>query len=136
MKSTDDEGLGLVEIVVAMLVLAALAIAILPLLVQGLQLSARNATLASGLQQVNDRLQAAQDLSPNCSAIRGLYASGPETYTDGRNVVIRITTTVGACPTTASDPLYVKVTSTAVRLDTGTDIATASTLVYVTRGTP
>lgn len=135
-NTSDDEGFGLVEIVVAMLVLAALALLLLPLLVQGLQLTARNSTIASGVQQVNDVLQRAQDLSPDCEAITDELSGDPVSYIDGREVEIVITTTVGACPTEPDDALVVEVAATAVRGDTGDVLADASTLVYVSAVAP
>lgn len=126
----DDDGFGLIEIVVSMLVLAALALAFLPLLVQGLQLSARNATLAAATQQVNDRLQAAQERSPDCDAIVD-DIEGTRTYTDARDVELRIVTDVENCPA-ANVTTTVKVTATATRLDTGEELATATTRVLVT----
>jgi type II secretory pathway pseudopilin PulG len=125
----DDEGFGLVEIVVSMLVLAALAIAFLPLLVQGLKLSAANATLATGIQLVNDSLQAAQTASPDCPAVAAL-AGVDAAFVDPREVSIVVTTTVDACPA-APFVGTVRVAATAVRTDTGVTLATADTLVYV-----
>jgi type II secretory pathway pseudopilin PulG len=123
-----EAGFGLVEIVVSMLVLAALALAFLPLLIQGLQLSARNATLATGIQLVNDRLQAAQTSSPDCDGVAAI--AGTTTFTDPRDVAITVTTTVDACPA-APFVGTVRVSSTAVRTDTGEQLAGADTLVYV-----
>ena len=125
---TSDEGFGLVEVVVAMLLLATLAIAILPLLIQGLKVSAANTTQATAVQLVNDRLQAAQAVSPDCDAVAAI--AGTKNLVDGRNVTIRATTTVAACPL---GPFVgtVKVRSVATRIDTGATLAAADTLVYV-----
>ncbi len=128
MNRRSDAGFGLVEIVVSMLVLALLALALIPLLVQSLQLTARNAAIAAGVQYANDVLQAAHRESPDCAAVEAL--AGTQTF-EARGVPISVTTTVGSCPADASDPLTVKVHSLATRTDTNDMLADVSTLVFV-----
>ncbi|MEO5534690.1 MAG: hypothetical protein ABIR17_06105 [Pseudolysinimonas sp.] len=121
----DDDGFGLIEIVVSMFMLALLAIAFLPLLVTGLKQSAATATLATATQLVNTQMQKASAAN-TCSAATSL--GGVQSLTDPRGVVIQMTTVVGGCPTGAGT---VSVTSTAIRNDTGTTLATGSTLVFL-----
>lgn len=124
--ATAEDGLGLIEIVVAMLMLAVLAIAFVPLLVEGLKLSARNTTLATATQLVAEQLQLAQNAGPVCADVAAL--GGVTTFTDSRDVVLEVTTTTGLCASgTATLPVSVAV----VRLDTVETISSASTLVYV-----
>ena len=129
MKSTRvrDDGLGLIEVVVAMLVLAILAIAMVPLLMQGLIQSKNNATIASATQFVDAELDTAGAMSA-CGSI----ASGTVNKTDSRGVALTLIRTRGTCPTTY--PGTVSYTVTAVRADTGAVLVTASTLIYVTGG--
>ena len=122
----SDSGFGLVEIVISMFMLAALAIAFVPVLIQGLKQSAANTTLATATQLVNERMQLAQSAGSTCSVVAGLGIT--EDFTDPRGVVIRVTTTVGTCPAGAGT---VSVTASAVRLDTAAQIASAATLVFV-----
>jgi type II secretory pathway pseudopilin PulG len=122
----SDSGFGLIEIVISMFMLAALAIAFVPVLIQGLRQSASNTTLATATQLVNERMQLVQGAGTTCSVVAGLGIT--EDFTDPRGVVIRVTTTVGTCPTGSGT---VAVTATAVRLDTSATIATAKTLVFV-----
>lgn len=122
----SEAGLGLIEIVVSMLVLAALSMAFLPVLIQGLKQSASNTTLATASQLVNERMQLAQAAGPTCSNVSAV--AGTENFTDPRGVVIQVTTVVGTCP---SGTGTVPVTATAVRLDTSTSIVRSSTLVFV-----
>lgn len=125
-RSRGDEGFGLIEIVVSMFILALLAIAFAPLLIQGLQVSAANTTVATATQLVNDRMQIAQANGPSCSAVASMV--GTVTVPDARNVPIEVTTTVGPCPTGVGT---VRVDAVAVRTDTGAEIARAATLVFV-----
>lgn len=121
-----DHGFGLVEIVVAMFMMALIAVAFLPLLIQGLQTSHRNTTLATATQLVNERMQLAQSSGPVCTNVATLAVS--EELTDPRGVIIRVTTIVGECPPGVGT---VDVTATAVRIDTGDELVTAETKVFV-----
>lgn len=125
---TDDEGFGLVEAVVSMLVLATLAIAFLPLLITGLKQSATNATTAFATQLVSERMSLAQSAT-SCSALT--LVGSTATQTDPRGAQIDVTTTVQDC--TAGRGVYT-VTATA-RLVTGgvagEQLATATTKVYL-----
>jgi Tfp pilus assembly protein PilV len=121
----DESGLGLVEIVVSMLMLAALAIAFLPMLVQGLKTSAATATLATATQLVNQKMEAA-GATTTCSAATAL--AGVSSLVDPRGVTIQVTTVVGACPPGTGT---IRVASTAVRTDTGATLATGATLVFI-----
>ena len=123
----SDSGFGLIETVVAMFMLAILAVLFLPFLVQGLQQSAANTTLATAVQLVNDGLRTAQNRGPICSSVSGLTGTTP--FTDPRGVEIRVSTTVGACPAGKGT---VSVSVTATRTDTGATLATATSLVLVT----
>lgn len=127
--STNDEGFGLVEIVIAMFLLAALSLAILPLLIQGVQQSAVNATLATATQAVNGEIERAQAAGPTgCAAVRAREATN--TVADARGVQITVVTSVGACP--AGDKGTVRVESVSTRADSGAALARSSTLVLVT----
>jgi len=122
----SDEGFGLIEIVVSMFMLALLAMAFLPILVQGLKQSSSNATLATATQLVNQQLQQAQAKGPTCTNVESV--AGTQQLTDPQGVQIQVTTTVGSCPTGTGT---VTVASAAVRQDSGDTVASASTLVYV-----
>lgn len=122
----NDEGLGLVEIVVSMLILAALAIAFLPLLIQGVKQSASTSTLATATQLVSEKMQLAQSKGPVCADVAAL--AGSADLTDPRGVVLRVVTTAGSC---TGSPTTVSVTTSVTRLDTSVVVATASTIVFV-----
>jgi len=128
----DDTGFGLVEIVVSMFLLALLSLVFLPVLIQGLQISARNTTLATATQLVNRQIDLANAAAPDCDAVELLVGSFDEP--DPRDVMIRVTTeVVGDCPTDIEDDdLFVTVNVTAERLDEpGATLSSASTLVFV-----
>ncbi len=132
----DDSGFGLVEIVVSLLLLALLSIMFLPLLIQGLQISAWNTTLATANQLVNQQIAAAQAESPDCADVLAVYDDPGEqviVVADPRGVQIQVTTTLStACPTTVSDDLFLPISVEARRLDEpGRVLVSADSLIFV-----
>lgn len=124
----SDQGLGLVEIVVSMFVMALIAVSLAPLLIQGMRASVRNATLAAGTQFVNERVQVAQAASPICTDVQA--TAGVTTFTDARGVGLEATTVVGGCPG-GTGIGTVSIDVTVIRTDTDETMSTASTLVFV-----
>ena len=122
----SEDGFGLIEITIAMFLMAALAMAFLPMLIQGLKQSASNTTLATATQLVNERMQLIASAGTVCDHITALGTT--EDFADPRGVTIRVTTAVGTCPT---GPGTVSVTATATRTDTSAVLVTADTLVFV-----
>jgi type II secretory pathway pseudopilin PulG len=121
----DDEGFSLIEIVVSLFLLAALAICFLPILIQGLKQTANNATIATATQLANTELDAARSQT-SCASI----TSGTTNTTDSRGVALAVTTLRGTCPTTFPKTVSYRVTVT--RIDTGATLVKADTLVLVT----
>lgn len=134
-RAATDEGFGLVEIVVALFMLAILSVAFLPLLIQGLQVSADNATRATGTQILHDRLEAVRSQSVKCTEVRtALAGTVTSTVVDPRGIQFQVKTVIPACPTTtASYPGTIAVTVEVRRMDRIDDppVAQASTLVFV-----
>ena len=129
--ATTEEGFGLIEIVVSMFILALLAIAFLPTLIQGLRLSATNATIATATQSLSDELEYVQSLGSICDTVASADGAAPN-VTDPRGVVLLIDRNVAACPTNDADyPTTVEIDITVVRQDTAATVAEATTLVYV-----
>ena len=137
LDSTNDEGFGLVEIVVAMFLLALLALSFLPLLIQGLEASATNATRATATQMVQARIELARSKPPVCSSLATDLNGIATSVADSRGVQFVTTTTLGACPTAlpATVPLTVSVGRVG---DSAGDapLAEAVTLLFLPAGTP
>ena len=109
-----------------MMQLAILATALIPVLVQGLQLAASNATLATATQLANDELEHVR----TWTACGDLSAATVST-TDARGVVLTIATTVGACSVTSENPESVPVTVTVTRGDTGVVVTSTTTNLFI-----
>ncbi|TFC82237.1 hypothetical protein E3T23_04675 [Cryobacterium cheniae] len=137
LPESRDGGIGLVEIMISMMLLAILTIAILPVLVQGMRNSSSNATLATASQFAGQELASVRALSADCATISS-FGAGPSTVTaDARGVPLSIRRFVGACPSAADYPGVVNVSVEVTRVGVPTPVlARATTLVLVKRATP
>ncbi|MCU1545957.1 MAG: hypothetical protein JWP30_1057 [Homoserinimonas sp.] len=124
---SDEFGVGMVEIVVSMLVLAVLAMSFLPLLIQGIKVSASNATLVTATRIVHDEMEQVRTLT-TCASVTPTPTPSP-TVTDPRGVQLAVKRTVGPCP--VSFPGTRKVTVEVSRGIPPKVLASATTLVFV-----
>ena len=135
---SDDDGLGLVEIMVALFLLAILAISFLPVLIQGLQLSVRNATLSTASQVLNEELDRLAALDGTCTALASHLAAAVPATTDARGVSYQplrelapsATCAQGAAPSTVQVNLRVDISTS------GVGDPSITTLYYVNGTTP
>lgn len=129
--SSEDRGFSIIEIVVSMFILGLLAAAFLPLLIQGLKLSAANATLATATQLANDQIELARSAT-KCSELGLPITTTTTTIVIPRNVTLSIVRTVGSsCSPTNENPVTVPVGVTVTRTDTGGVLASARTLAFI-----
>ena len=131
---SDESGMGLVEIVVSMFILAILAMAFLPILIQGMRSSVANATQATAGQLASEQMDQARALPAICQGIVAFGAAVLEPTTNSRGTVFQPHREVGACPTS-----YPGVVSVRVWITEGADttaLAEAKTLIYVSSATP
>ncbi|WP_166804552.1 prepilin-type N-terminal cleavage/methylation domain-containing protein [Cryobacterium algoritolerans] len=124
-SDTRDLGFSLIEIMVAMMLLAVLALAVLPTLVTGLRTAATNTTLATSTGLVNQQLEDARSRT-TCGAL----AAPPFSATDTRGAVLTVTRSVASCPV-GGYPRAISVSISVTRAATGVTVSSARTLVYV-----
>lgn len=131
-QESDDTGIGLIEIVIAMFLIAIMALALLPVFASTLQLSQKNIEIGRAAQIVNEQVNlAAQQAAATatCSAI-STFAVAPNTPVPGiQNTDFRYTRTVSACP--ATYPATMTITISVTRAADGSHLAGAKTLVSV-----
>jgi type II secretory pathway pseudopilin PulG len=118
-RHASERGLSLVEIVVAMFLLALVSIAFLPLLINSLQISIRNATISTATQVLNDQLDALTATAPTCAAVTAFGTAAVPAITDRRGVTYQPVRTVPACssltfPDTVTVQLRVQLANTTV----------------------
>lgn len=73
----DEEGLGLVDVLVAMILLGILAVAIIPTLTLAMRVSSNNVDLASASQLVDQELDLAHSHLPTTCAALQTYVTDP-----------------------------------------------------------
>lgn len=98
MRSRDDQGFGLVEVIIAMLLLGLIAIAILPTLISGLGYSAQQSSVATATRQVNALIDQVRQ-SPECGTISSTLgtAATPRSFVDGRGQAFTTQAAIGSC---------------------------------------
>lgn len=121
-----EHGFGLIEIVISMFLLALLAMAFLPVLVQGVKQSAANATLATATQLVQQSVESARSQT-TCTGV----TSTSNSVFDSRGVSLTINRVVGGTCPLLGYPRTVPVTVTVTRTATGAVVSSATTLIFV-----
>ena len=131
-----EQGVGIIEIVVAMLLLALLVLSFAPVLVSAIKLSGRNTTIATATQIVNQQIEAARAVSTlsaaatKCADIVGFIAVTPAPIVDPRGVTLQPVWDAMTCPLTYPGTVKVRVSVTQAGYPSAT--ASATTLILVT----
>ena len=118
-----DDGFSIVEVVVAMFLLAVLAIAILPALVQGVRLSSQQSAVATATRELNSLVEEARE-NPTCDGLAAVAA--PRTATDGSGRIIDTSGSVGSC--SAGSAVRIELTATDASSNT---LSTVTAIVYI-----
>ena len=131
-EKVDDRGFGMIEIVVSMFLIALIAIAFIPVLVQGMRISVANTSIATATQLVSQNMEQARARGTNCTDLRTFAAEAVSAVVDKRGVSFQTAREPIACTGTIADypktvPFRVKVTETG----SSTVLASASTLILV-----
>lgn len=124
----NESGIGLIEIVVSMFLIALLAMAFLPLLITSLKSTRVNSSSAAATQLVSQQLEQLRLEPTTCAAITAFAATDPAPVTDARGVVLTIDRQLqGACPAEYPGTVQVRVLVT----DPDGIASEATTLVMV-----
>ena len=129
----DTRGVGLIEIVISLFLLALLAISFFPVLAQGMRTSVLNAKVATASQFVSQQLDIVRTLPDNCAAITAFDDTAVAAVADSRGNKFQPYRLVGACP--GSYPGVVKVSAWVTEVGQSHHLADATTLVYVSSAT-
>lgn len=125
----NSAGFGLIDIVVSMFLLALLAVAFLPALLQSAEASAVNTTMARANQLVASEMENLRNLGSQCAPVRE-FAAAARSAVDVNGTSLRSALDEITCPTEPGPttiPVRVFVTDTA----TGELLVEATTLLFV-----
>lgn len=134
--SASERGVGLIEIVVAMLLFGLLAVSFLPLLIMAVKTAGQNAAIATASQLAGQELEQIRAGNANCADVQAYNGARPAS-TDDRAVVYVPEVIVDTCPGTypAVISVQVRVWNTTIGNPDG-PLATATTLVRLDAATP
>lgn len=132
----DDIGLGLIEIIVAMVLFGLLLAALAPMLVSALRVSSTMSSRASATQIVAEQMERVRTVTATCADLTNYAALtdisdsslGVQTDTRGRSVVAHRSLT-GTCATGGTVKFRAWVTP---QSDASKVLAEATTLIWVT----
>jgi type II secretory pathway pseudopilin PulG len=124
-----ESGFGLIEIVISMFLISLLAMAFLPLLIQGLRISVSNTTLATSTQLVNQQLDLARGTGTTCNTLSTFAAGAIAPVVDPRGVSLQAHLSPISCP--ASYPATVTLRAWVTQAGSTTVLAEATTLIFV-----
>lgn len=127
--SRDDRGVGLIEIVISLFLLALLAMSFFPVLVNGMKTSGLNARVATASQFVGQQIDIVRTLSNNCAAVAAFDDTAVAPVADSRGNNFQPYRLVGVCP--SSYPGVVKVSAWVTEVGQTHHLADATTLVYL-----
>lgn len=106
-SSRNNDGLGLIEVVIAMLLLAIIAMAIIPALWQGVRFSSAQSSTATATRFLNSLVEEARG-SANCTTIPSVFG---KTATDGKGATMTSSGSLSGCASGAAASLTLSITS-------------------------
>jgi prepilin-type N-terminal cleavage/methylation domain-containing protein len=126
-RDSGDAGFSLVEVVIAMVLFAIVAVAIIPVLWQGIVYSSQQSTVATATRQLYALVESARE-SPSCATIAG--AAATQTFSDGADREFTTAGSAGTChPCPSASGITVPLTLTATQ--SSRQLAEVSALVFV-----
>lgn len=122
-------GFSMLEVVVAMMLLAALAVVTLPLFVRGLSMTAGTSATTTATARVQAVLEQAR-VDPTCTSLKAL-ASGYQgrAFTGAQGAAMRLTMATPTCTPGSATAVTVSVRATDAA---GAVLSDATTIIYVT----
>ena len=136
----DDEGFGMVEVMVSMLLFALLLLMTIALLLTAIRASARNSAIESATQWASEQVDTVHASVAGLDAVKACpkwdavaAAAAPADRKDGRGLVMRMIVTTTAspatCVTSASAPVVTYTVKVVEAADTSKVLATSTTRI-------
>ncbi|WP_214466740.1 prepilin-type N-terminal cleavage/methylation domain-containing protein [Microbacterium flavescens] len=120
----NEQGFSIVEVLIAMFLLAIVAVALLPALVSGIRHSSEQSAIATATRELNTLVEEARG-TPTCPNLSAVALE--QNVTDGAGRAIVTSGTVGTCPAASKT---VKLALKAVDTS-GAVLATTTAIIYV-----
>lgn len=130
MRNHDDVGFGLVEVVIAMLLLGLIAVAMIPALWNGVRFSTEQSAVATATRQVNTLIEQGRQV-PTCSNLQTLaaYNSG---WVDGSGIPYQTQGSRGICAAAGGQVVSLEIWAT----QSGRELVRVKALIYVPKVSP
>lgn len=134
-----EDGFGMIEVVISLLLLSLLSVSFIPLLVNSIVSTGKNTTIATATQVVNQEIEGARAVrsptatNPSCLDISNFLNVTIASVTDPRGVTLLPKWDPTTCP--ASYPGVVRARISVTRTGAATTVAQAVTLIYVASAT-
>lgn len=87
----DEQGFGLVEVMVAMMIFAVISVATIPLLLNGMKLTAESVATAQAAKIATEQMAIARENATSCTAFLGNANRVVENQIDARGTVFEVT---------------------------------------------
>ncbi|WP_345802270.1 type II secretion system protein [Microbacterium sp. AZCO] len=123
MPESDESGFSLVELVVGMVLLALLAVSILPALYTGVRYSVQQSAVATATRALNAIVEEVRE-TPTCAKLAAAAAS--TTFTDGRGRPLVSNGSYSTCASKATVTLRLAATNSS-----GAGLASAVAIIYI-----
>jgi len=91
MEEQHQQGFGIVEIIVAMMIFAVIAVSAAPVLLKGLHTTAKSLSMAQAAKISNDVISSARLSASNCNTFSGFVETEISPQQDSRNNIYDIT---------------------------------------------
>lgn len=134
---SKERGIGILEVVVAIFLLALVVLSFAPVLNNSIKLSGRNTTIATASQIVGEQIETARALrsstatDPSCADIQAFVSNPQADVLDPRGVMMATKRTYSGCPSVAPWAVYMGVTVT--QTGTTTVLASADTVILMAK---
>ena len=128
--AVDDGGFTLIEVVVAMFLLAIVSTGLIPALIGSLKVSGQNTTIATASQLVSQQLDVARSGPATCSALMNYKIAVLPPVVDARGVSFQPVRSSVTC--TSGAPGIARVRVTVTLTGNAHVLASASTYIYIT----
>lgn len=131
----SNAGFGIIEVVVSMFLLGVMAMSFIPLLLNSVKDTAKNTTIATATQIVNEQIEGARAVrsaastSPSCSDVRQYLNATRAPVVDPRGVTLVTQWSAVACPSVF--PGVMKAQVSVKKVSETSSIASATTMIFV-----